>query len=79
MELKRKVCHGQQVQLNLVFWKLLIRRKKVRIMETMEKLRVDRARVKFGSNSELKGDSRNRGFQKSGFYRIYDFFQGRFI
>lgn len=42
--------HGQQVQLNLVFWKLLIRRKKVRIMETTEKLRVDRARVKFGSN-----------------------------
>lgn len=47
-------------------------------METMEKLRVDRARVKFGSNW-LKGDSRNRGFQKSGSYRIYDFFQGRFI
>ena len=78
MELKQKVCHGQHVQLNLVFWKLLIRRKKVRIMETMEKLRVDRARVKFGSNW-LNGDSRNRGFQKSGFYRIYDFFQGRFI
>ena len=50
MELKQKVCHGQHVQLNLVFWKLLIRRKKVRIMDPMEKLRVDRARVKFGSN-----------------------------
>lgn len=42
-------------------------------METMEKLRVDRARVKFGSNW-LKGDSRNRGFQKSGFYIGYTTF-----
>ena len=46
------------------FWKLLIRRKLVRIMETMEKLRVDSARVKFGSNHwreirETEG-SRNR-------------------